>query len=134
VGFISNALHNHHMKDPVRGEALVVEANDWTPNVNPHPLKATLVVHAEGVPKTTVEHDELVGATFSPTKLLRWPTQGDRIPVTIDRADPTRVRIEWDDFLSHTEQVLARSEERKQQLLAEEYGPAPPSAPKHKLP
>ncbi len=52
--------------------------------------------------------------------------------MTVDRADPTHVRIEWDAYLSHTEQVLATSEERKQQLLAKAY--AEDQHPRHRLP
>ena len=86
MGFIRDAVHNHHMNDPVRGTALVADVNDWLLETRkPYTLRTTLVVQAEGVPKTTVEHSEIVNADTG-THLDRWPAQGDTIPVTIDRA------------------------------------------------
>jgi hypothetical protein len=55
----------------------------------------------------------------------RWPTQGDTIPVTTDRAEPTRVLIEWDDMRGKSdilrEEEGEQAEVRKQQLLAQAY-------------
>jgi hypothetical protein len=126
MGLIRDTLHNHHMNDPVRGTALVVDVNDWLLETHtPYTLRATLVVGAEGVPKTTVEHSELVNASTG-DHLLKWPEQGATIPVTIDRADPTRVVIEWDDMQSKTDMLReadrAAAEVQKQQLLAQAYG------------
>jgi hypothetical protein len=115
----------------------VADANDWLLETRtPYTLRTTLVVEADGVPKTTVEHSEIVNASWG-DHLDKWPSQGDTIPVTIDRADPTRVQIDWDamqgkaDKLREAERV--EGEQRKQQLLDQAYStnPAPtkPSAP-----
>jgi len=64
MGFIRDAMNDHHMGDPVRGTALVADVNDWLLETRtPYTLRATLVVEAEGVPKTTVEHSEVVTPT-----------------------------------------------------------------------
>ena len=82
MGFLHDLVHNHNMADPVRGTALVVAVNDWLLETHtPYTLRATLVVRAEGVPKTTVEHSELVNASTG-THLDRWP----------DRETPSRCR------------------------------------------
>jgi hypothetical protein len=126
MGFIRDALHDHQMSDPVRGTALVADVNDWLLETRtPYTLRATLVVEADGVPKTTVEHSELVNASTG-DHLLKWPEQGVTIPVTIDRADPTRVVIEWDDMRDKSdmlrESAREEGEAQKQQLLAQAYG------------
>ena len=75
-------------------------------------VKATLVVEADGVPKTTVEHSEAF--VLPGDKLDRWPQQGATIPVLVDRADPTRVRIEWDDMPSRSAALKAVEQAREQ--------------------
>jgi hypothetical protein len=53
------------MTDRVRGTALVVDVSDWLLETRtPYTLRMTLVVEADGVPKTTVEHSELVNADW----------------------------------------------------------------------
>lgn len=115
------------MQDPVRGTALVVDVNDWLLETSrPYTLRATLVVEAEGVPRTTVEHSETVHVGTYTLDLDKWPAQGDTIPVTIDRADPSRVRIEWDDVPGKSDALNAfeqqQADRRKQELLAQAYG------------
>jgi hypothetical protein len=78
------------MKDPVDGVARVVggtQPPDSATNAN---IDLTLVVQAEGVSATTVEH-----SCFAPTK--KWPYPGETLPVTFDRADPDRLKVRWDD-------------------------------------
>jgi hypothetical protein len=128
MGFLRDAVHNRHMSDPVQGTALVANVNDWLLETRtPYTLRTTLVVEADGVPKTTVEHSETVNASTG-THLDKWPAQGDTIPVTIDRADPTRVQIEWDEMRGQSdklrESAAAEGETRKQELLAQAYGSA----------
>ena len=50
-----------------------------------------LVVQAEGVPARAVEQQTLVHRS-------RWPVPGMTLPATVDRANPTHVRIEWDEL------------------------------------
>ena len=126
MGFIRDTAQSHHMKDPVHGTALVADVNDWLlEKSTPYTLRTTLVVEADGVPKTTVEHSELVNAS-SGTHLDKWPVQGSTIPITIDRADPTRVLIDWDDMRGKSDLLREaerdQAEARKEQLLAQAYG------------
>ncbi len=124
MGFIRDTIHNHHMKDPISGQAVVVDISDWmTQTRTPYSLQATLVVEAQGLSKITVQHSEIVNNT-SPV-LERWPAQGDTIPVTIDRADPRRLQIEWGEIPSKRDLLQARLSQqasaRKQELLAQAY-------------
>lgn len=100
------------MKDPVHGEAVVAAANFSDRYQNPQMFRATLVVSADGLPKTTVKHSRLVWATWN----FHWPSEGNTLPVVVDRADPTRLRIEWRKYRQraerHVKQAQSDAEER----------------------
>jgi Short C-terminal domain len=78
------------MKDPVDGTAQVVGSTQPPDSATSSNVNLNLVVQAEGIPATSVEL-----SCIAPTK--KWPWPGSTLPVTIDRADPTRVRVRWDD-------------------------------------
>lgn len=78
------------MKDPVDGTAQVVGSTQPPDNATSSNVNLSLVVQAEGVPATSVEL-----SCIAPAK--KWPWPGTTLPVTLDRADPTRVRVRWDD-------------------------------------
>lgn len=90
------------LRDPVAGKALVIAVNsflDWQTSGHLQlsclfsgPPTAILVVEAEGVPKTTVEHAEQV-ARGDDRIVSRWPEQGENVPVIIDRYGPGRVQF-----------------------------------------
>jgi hypothetical protein len=121
--------HDRGMQDPVRGRALVVAVNG-TLDPSPHKhgatkrLEATLVVQAEGVPDTTVQHSEQVN-NLSMFQFDRWPTQGGTVPVTVDRADPSHLRIEWQQMPCRRERLRQIEAEQARTLLAEVYGNQP---------
>ena len=109
------------LKDPVRGTAQVVAVNDWKFGTNPNLCKMTLVLEAPGVPRTTVEHDNVMWAH----DIGKWPSQGSHLPVTIDRSDPTRFRIEWDEVESIEQKQAAFEKREEQRLLDRAYGRTP---------
>jgi Short C-terminal domain len=78
------------MKDPVDGVAQVVGSTQPPDSATSANVNLTLVVQAEGVSATTVEH-----SCIAPTK--KWPYPGETLPVTLDRADPDRLKVRWDD-------------------------------------
>jgi hypothetical protein len=129
------------MRDPVAGKALVITINsflEWqTAGLDLRymyggPLTATLVVEGEGVPKTTVEHAERV-ARGDDRILSRWPEQGDTVPVIIDRADPGRVRFDWDQMPTEQDKIARMKQKQAEQLLKQAYK-QPPARPNHHLP
>jgi hypothetical protein len=138
--------HPDPMRDPVRGTALVAAINSWLdwPSIVAAPgfrtlnqplegpLTATLVVEADGVPKTVVEHTEMLDRTAEATFADRWPEQGATVPVTVDRADPNRVRIEWGELPSRAELIAQHERERAAKLLAAQQQSAPERH--HRLP
>ena len=62
-----------------------------------------LVVAAETVPATAV-------AQHTPVHRSRWPAPGMTLPATIDRANPSNVRIEWDEVPDARARARQRAE------------------------
>ena len=79
------------MKDPVDGVAQVVGSTQPPDSATSANVNLNLVVQAEGVPATSVEH-----SCIAPMK--KWPYPGSTLPVTFDRTDPDRLKIRWDDI------------------------------------
>lgn len=113
---VGNWKAKRQMKDPVKGTAFVVSANDWTRAQVPSPLHAKFVVEGDGVPKTTVEHSEKV----PPKHWEVWPRPKQTLPVTIDRADPTRLIIDWQQLLDDKEQRKRAAAAREEQRLLDQ--------------
>jgi hypothetical protein len=94
------------MEDPVRGTAQVVSCTmpgghaGHGGSVSAVYNKGTfeLVVSAEGVPATPVRHSGIFR-----TRL--WPMPGQMLPVTVDRANPKRIKIHWDEVPSGEQQA-----------------------------
>jgi hypothetical protein len=129
------------MRDPVPGKALVITINsflEWQTSgldlryIRSGPLTATLVVEADGVPKTTIEHAEQV-ARGDDRVISRWPEQGDTVPVIIDRADPSRVRFQWDQMPTEQDRIDQMKQKQARRLLERAYMEPPPK-PSHHLP
>lgn len=80
----------HAMKDPVRGEFR--KTGEYFPHPGRTPMQVMLtgVVSGEGIPPTPAEHlrNDLSGREFD----------SDTLPALIDRADPTRFVILWDEL------------------------------------
>lgn len=79
------------MKDPVDGTAQVVGSTQPPDSASSANVDLNLVVQAEGVSATSIEH-----SCMAPTK--KWPYPGATLPVTFDRADPDRLKIRWDEI------------------------------------
>jgi hypothetical protein len=115
------------MSDPVDGTAVIKEchvedfpdvhvlgvtmhsgANSSMPKWLPATM--TLVVSAGGVPETEV-------AWEGKCRSARRPWDGQTIPVTVDRADPQKVGIRWDE-LPTTDEALKLQKQRINQEVA----------------
>ena len=40
----------------------------------------------------------------------RWPSAGQVLPVTVDRAHPTRLRVEWDEMRPHEDRIAEQAQ------------------------
>lgn len=102
MGLFGDMLKGARMKDPVRGQAQVVTCTMWHGGSSAN-CRMQLVVRGEGVPPTSVEHECMVRAD-------RWPTPGITLPVRVDRADPERVKIQWDEVEGSRERGARNAE------------------------
>jgi Short C-terminal domain len=97
-------IFSKRMKDPVRGMAQVVGSTRPPHNAMFGNCKLTLVVQADGVEPTPVEHQNLL------TPVSKWPRPGMSIPVTVDRANPDRISIEWDEIATGEDTAAAQAQ------------------------
>jgi hypothetical protein len=102
MGLIGDWLRGKRMKDPVRGSAQVVACSRWTQGMSAN-VVMNLVVSAEGIAATPVEHECMC-------RQDRWPHAGQVLPVTVDRADPSRLKVEWDEVRSHEDRIAEQAE------------------------
>jgi hypothetical protein len=91
------------MEDPVRGTAQVVSASMNRGRGILQMCDVQLVVQAEGVQPTAVAYRGLVHRD-------RWPMPGMVLPITVDRADPQHVDIEWDEVESSKDRTRQSAE------------------------
>ena len=73
-----------------------------------------VVVQGDGVPATAMQLDVLAHHS-------KWPMPGMVLPVKVDRADPTNVKIEWDEV----ESARDRSRQTAEDLAAMMRGQTP---------
>lgn len=90
MGLLGDSFKAMRMKDPVDGVAQVVGSTQPPDNATSSNVNLNVVVQAEGVEATSVEF-----SCIAPTK--KWPFPGETLPVTVDRADPERIKVRWDD-------------------------------------
>ncbi len=103
MGLIGDSLKSLRMKDPVDGTAQVVGSSGPPDSGTSSNVNLTLVVQAEGVPATSVEH-----SCLAPMK--KWPSPGETLPVTFDRSDPDRLKIRWDDIPDSSDVALQQAQ------------------------
>ncbi|MGI8945690.1 MAG: hypothetical protein ACR2GL_05555 [Thermoleophilaceae bacterium] len=104
MGVLGDMLGSLRMKDPVRGTAQVVSCSGHRGRGVMQRCRMRLVVRGDRIPAKAIEHSGLVHRT-------RWPAPGMTLPVTIDRADPTRVKVAWDEVESSRERADRGAEE-----------------------
>src|SRR5438105_8979855 len=99
MGFFKTASELR-MKDPVEGTARVIDVgiHSRVPANNADPrgqlgfvrCKVRLVVSGPGIEPREVE----LTKTF---RMAKMPGGGANVPITIDRADPERFAVQWDE-------------------------------------
>lgn len=109
MGLLGDSFKAMRMKDPVDGVAQVVGSTRPPENATSGNVRLTLVVQAEGIEATSIEH-----SCLAPSK--KWPFPGSSLPVTVDRADPDRLKVRWDDIPDHGEVSKQQAEALAQQL------------------
>ena len=102
MGLMGDWLRGKRMKDPVRGSAHVVACSrPGRPAVSSN-VVMNLIVSADGVAATAVEHECMC-------RQDRWPHHGMTLPVTLDRADPLRLKVEWDELPTDQDRIAQQT-------------------------
>jgi hypothetical protein len=97
------------MSQPVQGTAQVVSATMPAESSTSSNCSMSLVVSAEGLEPTPVEHTAMAS-------VKRWPTPGTTLPVTVDLADPTRLKIHWDDVQTNKQTAMQQAEQMAEMM------------------
>jgi hypothetical protein len=100
---LKDLFRGGRMQDPVKGTAQVVSASMNRGRGILQMCKMQLVVQADDVPPTAVSFNGLVHYD-------RWPSPGMVLPVTVDRAEPQRISIDWDEVPSRAERSQQSAE------------------------
>jgi len=103
MGLLGDMFKGARMKDPVRGQAQVVSCSMNRGDGIWQNCHLQLVVQGEGVPATSVEHNELIHRS-------KWPSPGLALPITIDRSNPRKFKIEWDEVQDSRSRGAANAE------------------------
>jgi len=101
------ALFQRKLKDPVNGTARVINDGGLKATVSGATrVPLDLMVEADGVSA------HLVHVTPRHPEAGKWPSIGQTLPVVLDRADPQRVEILWDQVPSLMDEIKDREAQR----------------------
>ncbi len=90
MGFIGDWIKSKNMKDPVRGTLQVTSSTYPPDGATSGNFRIHGIVSGEGLMPTAVEHSGIAS-------VKKWPHSGQTLPVTVDRSDPQRIAVEWDE-------------------------------------
>ena len=116
-------LDRNRIKDPVRGEARVLEMGPTAKGARQTgrldvECRFRLEVTVPGRPPYELEHEERVPHAKS-------PVLGDALRVTVSQADPSRLRIDWDaapDIADRARAAAAAAKQGDAAAAAEAFG------------
>lgn len=104
MGLLGDWVKSKRMSQPAPGTAQVVSASMPPYDATSANCSMSLVVSAEGLEPTPVDHTAMAS-------VKRWPTPGTTLPVTVDLADPTRLKIHWDDVQTNKQTSMQQAEQ-----------------------
>lgn len=113
---LRNWLHNRRMDDPVDGTYTLTACSGGSSDAAYSNCRMQGVVTAPGVPPVAIEH-----LCTAPTR--KWPMPGDVLPVTVDRADPSRLRITWDAVPGARDRAMREAARLAQQMAGQQVPP-----------
>lgn len=103
------------MADPVPGSLLVTAAAMPSRRATYHMTRLTGVVSGEGVAPTAVQYNGLIRTAL-------WPSPGIQLPVIVDRADPRKFAIQWDQAGANRSSALDQAEALAAAMRARQDG------------
>ncbi len=121
MGLIKDWAKSRRMSDPVRGTLRVSACTSCDPGATSMNYNLDGVISADGILPTAVNHSGVA-------KARKWPSPGRELPVTVDRADPTSFRIEWDEVKTGDELGAEAAQALAERMRAGGPTPAAPAA------
>ncbi len=103
------------MADPVPGTFRVTAAAMPSRNALYHMTRITGVVSGEGIAPTAVQYSGLIRTSL-------WPSPGKQLPVIVDRADPRKFAIQWDQAGTNEASALGQAEALAAAMRAKQDG------------
>ena len=100
------------MKDPVAGTYRLVACSYSSGGATFENCTMDGVVTAPGMTPTAVHHVSLL------TPTAKWPQPGQELPVTIERANPSRLKIHWDQIPSTAQTARALAQQQAAEAAA----------------
>jgi hypothetical protein len=97
------------MKDPAEGTLRVVGITVPNPEATSCNYRMDGVVQADGLLPTAIVHRGVCANN-------RWPSPGDTLPVTVDRAKPERVVVHWKELPTGAETAQSMAEQLAAQM------------------
>jgi hypothetical protein len=110
MGLVSK-IGEMRMKDPVEGTLTVASITMPSPTATSMNYRIDGAVAAPGVPATAIVHRGVA-------LVNKWPRPGDVLPVTVDRAKPERLVIQWDRVSTGREQAQSSAQDLAEQIRA----------------
>lgn len=115
MGLIGDWVNSKRIDDPVRGTAVVVAISSPPDHASSFNCSMNLTVSPEGMDPYALEYSCMVSAKKYP-----WP--GRTLPVTVDRHDPSHLRIEWDEVETGDDRGRQAAEQMAAALKARQAG------------
>jgi hypothetical protein len=91
------------MADPVPGTFLVTASAMPSRRAVWHMTRVTGVISGDGVEPFAAQYQGLIRTAL-------WPSPGTSLPVIVDRADPGRFAIQWDQLATRGDSALGNAE------------------------
>jgi hypothetical protein len=118
MGLIKDWARSRRMSDPARGTLRVSACTMVDPGATSGNYNLDGVVSADGLLPTAINHSGIAKAS-------RWPSPGQELPVVVDRADPSSIRIQWDEVQTGDERGAASAARLAAAMRGAGAGPAP---------
>jgi hypothetical protein len=106
---LRDAFRSMRMKDPVDCDAQVVSVSE-APHATHGTAVMNLVVQPPGMEAQSIE------CTSVPAPVAKWPSPGGTLPVTLDRADPSKCKVRWDDVPDSADIARAQAQQLAAQM------------------
>jgi hypothetical protein len=103
------------MADPVPGVFLVTASAMPSRRAVWHMTRITGVISGEGVAPTAAQYQGLIRTSL-------WPSPGASLPVIVDRADPSRFAIQWDQVAARGDSAFGNAEALAAAMRARQDG------------